>query len=299
MKKETKGIILLLITALIWGMAFVAQSSAMDKIDSFTFMSVRFFIGFLSLMPVILVRNGIMKKKNQYQPMDREQRKLILVGGLLCGLGLFGGSALQQVGIALGAETGKAGFLTALYILIVPILGIFLKKKVGLKVWLCVFVAVVGVFFLSVKKGFQLEKEDILLIGCAFAFSFQIMFVDYYSPKVDGVVLSAIQFVVVSLISTVLMFTLETPRVSDILAAMGPILFAGIMSSGVAYTLQIIAQRYAKPTEASLIMSLESAFALLGGMIILHQKPTVRETIGMALMFVAIMVSQIEFKKLV
>lgn len=297
MKKETKGSLLLLLTAFIWGLGFVAQTSAMDDVEPYTFLGIRFLIGSAVLIPVILISDGMHKKKGEYKKMTCKERRFLLLGGLLCGLALFAGAILQQLGISLGAETGKAGFLTAMYILMVPILGIFFRKKVGLKIWICVLVAVIGIYFLSVKEGFSIKKEDFLLLACALAFSVQIMLVDYFAPKTDAIRLSALQFLVVGVIGIIIMFVKETPDIDAILKAAGPILFAGILSSGVGYTLQVVGQQYAKPTEASLIMSLESAFALLGGMVILHQMPEPKEYIGMGLMFVAIMVSQIEFKK--
>lgn len=297
MKKETKGSLLLLLTAFIWGMGFVAQTSAMDAVEPYTFLGIRFLIGSAVLLPVIIINDGIHKKKGTYKKMDSQERKILILGGVLCGMALFGGAALQQLGIVCGAETGKAGFLTAMYILIVPILGIFLKKKVGVKIWLCVLVAVVGIYFLSVKNGFSIYKEDFLLLACAFAFSIQIMLVDYFVPKTDAVRLSALQFFVVGIIGTVIMFIKESPDIHSIMEAAVPILYAGIFASGAGYTLQVVGQQYARPTEASLIMSLESAFALLGGIVILHQLPDAREYIGMALMFAAIIVSQIDFTK--
>lgn len=295
MKKNTKGNILLLITALIWGFAFVAQTSAMDSVRPFTFLGVRFAIGSIILVPVIFIDRRIKIKKGIDVSAEADNRKILLVGGVMCGLALFGGSFLQQLGIDNGADTGKAGFLTALYILIVPVFGLFLRKKVGVKIWLCVIAAMIGIYFLSVKEGFSIGKADLLLVGCAVVFSVQIMFVDYFAPKVNPIKLSAIQFAVVSLIGLVFGIIFEKPQLGDLLNAAGPILFAGVLSSGVGYTLQVVAQKYTTPAEASLIMSLESAFALLGGIIILHQRPQAREYIGMAIMFASIMISQIDF----
>lgn len=297
MKKETKGSLLLLLTAFIWGMGFVAQTSAVESMASEAFLGIRFLIGSAVLLPVIIINDGINKKKGTYKKMDRREVKVLLLGGILCGIALFGGAYLQQLGIEWGANTGKAGFLTAMYILIVPVLGIFFRKKVEPKIWLCVFVAVIGVYMLSVKEGFSLYAEDSFLLGCAFAFSIQIMLVDYFVTKTDAIRLSAIQFLVVGTIGMVLTVIRKSICIDDIINAAGPIIFAGVASTGVGYTLQIVGQKYAKPTEASLIMSLESVFALLGGIVILHQKPDLRECLGMALMFAAIIVSQIDFNR--
>lgn len=295
MKNQTKGSLILLLTAAIWGFAFVAQSSAMDSVEPFTFTGIRFCIGAMVLLPVIIIKDGKEKRRDTYKKTDR---KTLIIAGVLCGLALFTGSILQQLGIAEGADTGKAGFLTAIYILLVPVIGIFFKKKVALRIWLCVVMALAGIYFLSVKKsdGFALEKADVLLIICAFAYSIQITLVDYFVNKTDAVKMAALQFLTAGIIGLIFMIFTETPDRNSIMDAALPILYTGVLSSGVAYTLQIVGQKYSRPTEASLIMSLESAFALIGGMIILKQFPSGREWIGMGIMFVAIMLSQMDLK---
>ncbi len=286
MKLIKKGNILLLVTAAIWGFAFVAQSSAMEHIGPFTFQAVRFLLGATVLLPVILVRS----RRGTFAG----DKKRMWIGGVLCGITLFIASSFQQMGIALGASTGKAGFITAMYIIIVPILGIFLKKKVGIRIWICALVAVVGLYFLSVKDGFVIEKYDVLLLAGALAFAAQIMLVDYYVPKTDCVGLSAVQFLVTGIMSVVAMLITEHPEMNAIASAWQPVLYGGILSCGVAYTLQVVGQKYTTPGEASIIMSMESPFALLGGMMLLGQIPQYREWIGIGLMFVAIIVSQIK-----
>ena len=200
---------------------------------------------------------------------------------------------LQQIGIQY-TSAGKAGFITAMYILIVPVLGLFLKKKVPGRIWLCILIAVVGLYLLSVTEGFSsISKGDVYVLLCALAFSFHIMAVDHYAPLVDGVRLSSIQFLICGVLSGILMFLFEEPNLENILNAAVPILYAGIMSCGVAYTLQIIGQKYTRPTIASLIMSLESVFAVLAGIVVLREIPTARETMGCVLMFLAIIIAQL------
>ena len=288
---------MLLITAAIWGFAFVAQSTAMDSIGPFTFQGIRSVLGGVILIPVFLIIDYIKKKEGSYKKMTAQERKTLIKGGLLCGLALCTACCFQQMAIAEDDNSGKAGFITAMYILIVPVLGLFFKKKPSVKLWFCIGAAVVGMYFLCIKDGFTISRSDILLILCAVAFSVQIMLVDHFSPKVDGVRLSCIQFLVTGLISSILMLIFEEPSGAAVKEAWIPILYAGIGSCGIAYTFQIIGQKYTEPVTASLIMSLESAFALLGGMLILKQIPMLREWIGIGLMFTAIMVSQLPDKK--
>ena len=204
---------------------------------------------------------------------------------------------LQQIGIQY-TTAGKAGFITAIYILIVPILGLFMKKKVSNKLWGCVALALIGLYLLSVTDGFSaINKGDIYVFLCAIAFAFHIIAVDYFVDKVDGVRLSSMQFFICGILSGILMLLFETPNIHDVLSAALPILYAGILSCGVAYTLQIIGQKYTNPTMASMIMSLESVFAVLGGMLMLHEIPTAREAFGCILMFIAIIIPQLPERK--
>lgn len=294
---ELKGNLLLMLTALIWGCAFVAQSVSMDYIGPFTFQSVRSLLGAAVLVPVFLILDAVKKKAGTYQAPTREEKKTLLIAGIVCGCIMTVAANLQQIGIQY-TSAGKAGFITAMYILIVPVLGLFLKKKVPGRIWLCILIAVVGLYLLSVTEGFSsISKGDVYVLLCALAFSFHIMAVDHYAPLVDGVRLSSIQFLICGVLSGILMFLFEEPNLENILNAAVPILYAGIMSCGVAYTLQIIGQKYTRPTIASLIMSLESVFAVLAGIVVLREIPTARETMGCVLMFLAIIIAQLPSRR--
>ena len=290
-----KNSLVLLLTAFIWGVAFVAQSVGGDAVGCFTFNGVRSLIGAAVLLPVIAFLDKQKKKElgeDQFLAQKGDKKTLIL-GGISCGLMLCIASNFQQFGISF-TTVGKAGFITAMYILIVPILGLFMKKKVGMKVWLGVILATVGLYMLCMtSESFSLSKGDLLVLVCAGFFSLHILIIDYFSPKVDGVRLSCIQFFVCGLISTVIAFIFENPNVGAILSGWLPILYAGVMSCGVAYTLQIIGQKNMDPTVASLILSLESVFSVLAGWVLLNQKLSVRELFGCVLMFLAIILAQL------
>lgn len=295
-KNSLKGSLILLLAALIWGCAFVAQSAGMDYVGPYTFMATRSYLGVLALVVVNAVVTAIRKKKGTYKKLDKSELKTLLIGGTLCGCALCSASCFQQFGICY-TSVGKAGFITAMYILIVPVLGLFFRRKVKIRIWICIAIAIAGLYLLCVNEGFSINGGDILLIVCAFLFSVQIMLVDHYVQKVDGIKLSLVQFSVTAILSTILMFIFEEPKLGNIADAWLSIAYAGIMSSGVAYTLQIVGQKITEPTIASLLMSMESVFATLGGVLLLHQFPSGREWGGIACMFVAIMASQMEFKK--
>jgi drug/metabolite transporter (DMT)-like permease len=241
----------------------------------------------------------VAKKKNPDANIMKWNDKTLLIGGVVCGLVLFVAMNLQQFGIFNGTEAGKAGFITALYILNVPIIGLFLKKKVKANIWIGIAIALAGLFLLCVKPGesFALQKGDIYVLLCSVAFAFHIIVVDFYAPKVDGVKLSCIQFIVAGAISCICMFLFEEPKVGDIIDNTVPILYAGIGSSGIAYTLQIIGQKYSPPTLASLAMSFESVFAVLSQVVVMWIMPSPREILGCAIMFAAILLAQLPEKK--
>ncbi len=287
--------LLLLLTATIWGVAFVAQSVGMDYVGPFTFSAARNFIGAAVLIPVILfLEKG---KTKEQRKAEKEQRHVLIKGGILCGFFLCVASNLQQFGI-MYTTVGKAGFLTAMYIVLVPVLGIFIKKRVSARMWIAVAIAVCGLYLLCITGGdLSLQKGDLLELGCALGFSIQILIVDYYAPKVSGVKLSWIEFVVCGALSAVGMFVFEHPSWSSILSAWVPILYAGALSTGVAYTLQIVAQKGLNPTLASLIMSLESVISLIAGWMILDQHLSGRELLGCAVMFAAIVLVQLPEKR--
>lgn len=284
--KKWLGLGMLFMTALIWGLAFVAQRVGMDYVEPYTFNFSRYVVGALVLVPFVVWNQ---KKK---KTTTKKNIKITIIGGVVCGVLLCIATTLQQFGIMLVESSGKPGFLTALYIIIVPILGMFIGKKSKPLIWLCVAMAVAGLYLICVKEGFILEVGDILLIACAFVFSFHILFVDYVSPKVDGVLISCMQFIVAGIISFVCALLFENINAANILKAWIPILYAGAMSCGVAYTFQIIGQKYVEPTKASLIMCLESVFATLGGWLILKEVMTAKELIGCMIMFVAIVLAQ-------
>ena len=279
------------LTAFIWGTAFVAQSVGMEYIGPFTFNAIRCVLGGLVLIPVILVLKK--KKETGAENQEKEDKKTLWTGGIACGVILCIASNLQQFGI-MEASVGKSGFFTALYIVMIPVIGIFIGKRPGIKLWFCVALAVVGMYLLCMKDGsFTIERADIMLLLCALAFSFHILVVDYFSPKVGGVKMSCIQFFVCGVLSAVGMLFTETPDISNIQAAWLPLLYAGLLSCGVGYTLQIVGQKGINPVIASLIMSLESVISALAGWVILGQVLSPKEILGCVLMFVAIIITQI------
>ena len=293
--KHSKNFILLFLTALIWGVAFVAQSVAMDYIGPYTFNAVRSLLGGIVLVPCVFLFGQ--KKKSVKDEVPSKGTAIdrpgdMITGGLLCGIMLFLSTTLQQVGIQY-TTVAKAGFITALYIILVPILGIFLKKRVSFQIWISVLIAIIGLYLLCMKGSFYLGQGDFLMLVCSLCFALHILVIDHFTDKVGGVKLSCIQFFVCGLLSCILMFLFEKPAVSDILSAWLPIVYAGVFSSGVAYTLQIIGQKGTDPTITSLILSLESVVSVLAGWIILGQSLTPREILGCLLMFGAIILAQV------
>ena len=291
MKQQIKSSLILLLTATIWGVAFVAQSVGMEYIGPFTFNAIRCVLGGLALIPVILVLKK--KKETGAENQEKEDKKTLWAGGIACGVILCIASNLQQFGI-MEASVGKSGFFTALYIVMIPVIGIFIGKRPGIKLWFCVALAVVGMYLLCMKDGsFTIDRADIMLLLCALAFSFHILVVDYFSPKVDGVKMSCIQFFVCGVLSAVGMLFTEIPDISNIQAAWLPLLYAGLLSCGVGYTLQIVGQKGINPVIATLIMSLESVISALAGWVILGQVLSPKDILGCVLMFVAIIITQI------
>lgn len=290
--------LLLILTALIWGVAFVAQSEGGDVVGPFTFNGIRSFIGGIVLIPVILFLDK--KKTSDIKPVDK---KRLVTGGCCCGLALFLASSFQQVGIYLGTSAGKAGFLTACYILLVPILGLFLKKKCGWNIWIGMFMTIIGLYMLCMKDKLRFQLSDLIVLICAFLFAVHILVIDYFSPLVDGVRMSCIQFFVCGILSLVPMFIVDMkhsiagieewlPKLQT-LDAWLPILYAGVLSCGVAYTLQIIGQNGLNPTVASMLMSLESVFSVIAGWMILGERLSIRQLAGCGLIFAAIIFAQI------
>lgn len=301
MEKQRKdnlyGSFLLMLCAVIWGSSFVAQTTGAEFVGPFTFITMRSLLGATALLPVIGVTGALKKKKTGSNKMSAEEKKFLLRGGALCGTVLFFASNLQQLGIDGGTEPGRAAFITALYILLVPIFSVFLGKKIRPLIWPCVIVSVIALYLLCVKEGGRTQFSDLYVLLCAVCYTVHILVIDRVSPKVDGVMLSMLQFLVAGVISAVPMLLFEEVTVENLIKAAPSIAYSGIMSSGVAYTLQILGQQKTEPTIATMIMSLESVFGVLTAMIILHQVPTVREGIGCILMFAAIIVAQLPEKK--
>lgn len=289
-----KGNIILMLTAFIWGTAFVAQSVGMDYVGPFTFIASRYIIGGIFLIPCIFILDKV--NKDDRKQKSKSNNKTLITGGCLCGAALFVASSFQQVGIQY-TTVGKSGFITALYIIIVPMIGLLFKRKVSLRIWVSAFISLIGLYLLSINESFSISRGDFLILICAFCFSIHILVIDKYSNLVDGVRMSCIQFFVAGLLGIISMIIFEKPQINDILAAYNPILYAGIMSSGVAYTFQIIGQKYTSPVLATLIMSLESVFAALSGWFILGEVLSVKEFIGCILVFTAIILAQIPVRK--
>lgn len=297
-RTQLKNSLILLLTATIWGFAFVAQSVGMDHVKPFTFLAARSYIGAAVLLPVIFFRkrSGSENKPNLSSEEKKKSGKLLLLGGMACGFFLMTASAFQQIGIQY-TTVGRAGFITACYIILVPIISlIFFKKKCSPLIWIAVLLSLIGLYLLCITDGFSIGNGDFLVLICSILFSMHILVIDHFSPLVDGVKMSCIQFLVCGLLSTIPALLFESPNLSAMMQAWMPILYAGALSSGVGYTLQIIGQKGLNPTVASLIMSLESCISVLAGWILLQQKLSVRELFGCVLMFAAIVLAQLPQK---
>ncbi|MBE0601201.1 MAG: DMT family transporter [Firmicutes bacterium] len=297
MTKTLRANLLLLLTATIWGTTFVAQGVAMDSMGPFTFNAVRLILAVIVLLPAIRLLDTLFEKRNGHKPptmitMSAVQKRRLIVGGVICGVVLSGGMAFQQYGMVYSSP-GKAGFITALYIVLVPVAGIFFRHKARTLVWIAVGLCLVGLYFLTVTQALTIGFGDVLLLICALFFTAHILVIAHFSPQVDGVRLSCLQFFVAAVIFSVLTLLFEKPQLSNILDGWVPIVYAGILSCCVAYTLQIIAQKDTTPAVASLLMSLESVFAVLGQWVVLGDLLTGRELLGCALMFAGILLSQL------
>lgn len=303
-KKNMLGNSLLLLTALVWGSSFVAQAVG-GVLGTFSFNGIRSFVGSIALMVLIVSMRVITKKKT---PND----KTLLLGGICCGVVLFASSTLQQLGMNLGVSSGKAGFMTALYIVMVPIIHIFMKKKVNTSIWISVVVAVIGLYMLclggdaafditdpigSFAASFSFGGGEIALLLCAIGYAVHIVVIDHFAPRVDCVKMSCLQFFVVGVLSLPMIAFVEKPSIENVALQWLPLAYSGIMSCGVAYTLQMVGQKMTQPTVASLIMSLESVFAVVAGIIVLGEHHTVFEYIGCVLVFGAVIVAQLPSKE--
>ena len=292
--KRFSGNIMLLIAAVIWGTAFVAQSEGMAYVEPFTYGGIRTLIGGFVLIPIILAFRKAGGKQDRPKAEKKAQLRTTVKGGICCGLVLFAASSLQQWGITM-TTAGKAGFITALYIIIVPVFELILYRKSSLRVWLCVTVAAIGFWLLCIKEGFTVGTGDMLVLLCAVCFAVHIMTIDHFNEKnADPLLMSCIQFFTAGTIMTVCMFIFEEPELGAVFDAKYTILYAGIMSSGAAFTLQILGQRTADPASATLIMSLESVFAALSGWLILHEVLLPKELLGCVLVFGAVIFVQLK-----
>lgn len=303
-KKSTKkNVVFLLITAMIWGVAFVAQRTGGDVIGPYMFTCTRFFLGAAVLVPVIKLLDSL--KLTEGAPKTKEEKKSLWLGGLICGVVLGSFTILQQLGLYYGTPAGKAGFLTACYIVLVPVLGMFLKRKCGINVWIAVAITLVGLYLLCMNGSFAIQKSDLFVLGCSLLCAVHILVIDHFTVKVDGVRMSCIQFLfagIVALIPTVLVDIIgngqgfaEIGQAFQNKSLWIALLYTGIMSSGVAYTLQIVGQKDMNPTVASLLMSLESVFSVIAGWLILGERMGAKEISGCVLIFVAVVLAQIEF----
>lgn len=296
-QNKVKGFIILLITAIVWGFAFVAQDQAAEHLSPFTVNALRSIIGAMFLFPVVVL-SSIKNKKPIFEKNSR-RRKDLIVASLLCGTFLCIGMNLQQFGISLypsdAATSGRSGFITALYVILVPITGIFLKKKLGFNTLISVLLATIGMYLLCLSNGLKhIYLGDLIVLGSAFGFTLQILCIDRFSSLVDGIKLSTLQFLICGILSSILMFIFETPTIESIKASIIPVLYLGVISCGIGYTTQIIGQQYSqRPTLDSIIMSLESVFAVLGGALILKEHLLINEIIGCIVMFIAIIFAQL------
>lgn len=285
-----KSNLILLLTAAIWGLAFVAQRVGMAYIGAFTYNGIRFALGSLSLIPLILFYS----KKNT-PSSHKKNTKQTLLAGIICGIFLFLGASFQQVGL-IGTTAGKAAFITGLYIVLVPIVGLFLKQHMSLSSWIGTLIAMIGLYILCVNENLTISSYDILELFSALFFTFHILVIDYFSVKVDALKLAATQFLTCSILSLMVALVREDIYLEGILQAVVPILYGGIFSVGIAYTLQIIGQKNVKPSHAAIIMSMESVFAALGGFFLLGEVLSNRNLVGCLCMFVGMILCQLKFK---
>ncbi|KPU42313.1 putative inner membrane transporter yiJE [Oxobacter pfennigii] len=287
--QKLKSNLFLLAAALIWGFAFVAQRLSVDYIEPFTFNSIRFILGSISLLPLIF----FMRKKKNHEPDNEKGKKNPLFAGILAGSVLFIGASLQQIGL-IETTAGKAAFITGLYIVIVPILGIFLKQYVRLSTWMGVLVAIAGLYLLCVMEDFTISRGDLFELFGAFFWALHIIIIDRFSGEVDSLLLSCFQFLTCAMLSGAAALLFEDITIEGIVGAGVPILYGGICSVGIAYTLQVMGQKHAEPSHAAIILSMETVFASLGGFIILNENLGARGYMGCALMLLGMLLSQMQ-----
>lgn len=293
-RNPIRQIVFPILAAAIWGTAFVAQSVSTGHVQPFTFNAARSIIAFFVLLILCAVFSKMRKAKGQNS--STRSRKDLIIGGVCCGLVLAVAANFQQAGLG-NTAPGKAGFITALYVVLVPVLGIFLRRRASLPVWIGAVLAVAGLYLLCIKENFGVQPSDLLVLCCAFVFALHIMVIDHFARHVDGVELSCVQFLTAAVISGIGAAIFETVNWAGLWQCILPILYVGIFSSGVAYTLQILAQKDSDPTVVSILLSLESVFSVLAGALILGDKLSGREYLGCALMFAAVILAQLPSPK--
>ncbi len=293
---QVRQVLFPILAALIWGTAFVAQDLCADSIGTFAFNATRYFIAVLALLVVIVISDRLKKDKpNLTSIQEKAANRQLWIGGACCGVALAIASNFQQAGLVAGTDAGKAGFITALYVVLVPLFGLFFGRKVNLPTWIAVVLSVAALYLLCIKGDFSLAPGDLLILVCAVCFAVHILVIDHFTACCDGVKLSCIQFLFAGIISAVCMFVFEKVDFAAIFSCILPLLYVGIFSCGVGYTLQILAQKDSNPTVVTILLSLESVFAVISGAIILHQQMSVREYIGCVVMFAAVILAQIQF----
>lgn len=292
-KTQLKANILLLLTAAIWGLAFVAQKVGAEHVGAFTYNGIRFALGSISLIPLILFLNKKKGENEKTKNNDRDSLKLTIKAGIIAGCALFIATSLQQMGV-MGTTAGKAGFITGLYMVIVPILGLFLKQKVNKSTWIGIVIAIIGLYLLSINEDFSISNGDLLVLIGSVGWAIHILLIDNFTKKIDPLKLSSVQFATCSILSLVMAIIFEDINMVGISGAMVSILYGGLLSVGVAYTLQVVAQKNAKPSHAAILLSMESVFGALGGAMFLGERIGTRGLVGCILIFIAIIISQLK-----
>ena len=291
---QMRQVVFPILAAFIWGTAFVAQDVCADAMGAFTFNGTRYYIAVLSLLVVLAVSSGFRKDRPQLSPAEKKaQRRQLWLGGFCCGTVLAIASNFQQAGLVAGTDGGKAGFITALYVVLVPVFGLFFRRRVSLPVWIAVALSVGALYLLCIKGSFSLAPGDLLVLVCAICFSVHILVIDHFTATCDGVKLSCLQFLFAGTWSTILALFFDTISFQVLLDCIWPLLYVGVFSCGVGYTLQILAQKGSNPTVVTILLSLESVFAVIAGAVVLHQQMTAREYLGCVLMFAAVILAQI------
>jgi drug/metabolite transporter (DMT)-like permease len=292
-KTQLKANILLLLTAAIWGLAFVAQKVGAEHVGAFTFNGIRFALGSISLIPLILFLNKKKGENEESKSNDRDSLKHTIKAGIIAGCALFIATSLQQMGV-MGTTAGKAGFITGLYMVIVPILGLFLKQKVNKSTWIGIIIAIIGLYLLSINEDFSISNGDLLVLIGSVGWAVHILLIDNFTKKIDPLKLSSVQFATCSILSLIMAIIFEDINMVGISGAMVSILYGGLLSVGVAYTLQVVAQKNAKPSHAAILLSMESVFGALGGAMFLGERIGARGLVGCILIFIAIIISQLK-----